>query len=40
MKGIVFERNRAEGVGNEWDGEFSIAALESPGVEVTYQANF
>jgi len=40
MKGIVFERNRAEGVGNEWDGEFSIAALESPGVEVTYQAEF
>ena len=25
---------------NEWDGEFSIAALQSPGVEVTYQTEF
>src|SRR5580704_907929 len=40
MKGVVFDRNRAEGVGNEWDGEFSIAALESPGVEVSYQTEF
>jgi non-lysosomal glucosylceramidase len=40
MKGIVFDRNRADGVGNEWDGEFSIAALESSGVEVTYQTEF
>jgi non-lysosomal glucosylceramidase len=40
MKGVVFDRNRAQDAGNEWDGEFSIAALESPGVEVTYQAEF
>jgi non-lysosomal glucosylceramidase len=40
MKGVVFDRNRVEGVGNEWDGEFSIAALESPGVEVSYQTEF
>jgi len=40
MKGVVFERNRAEGVENEWDGEFAIAALDSPGVEVTYQTTF
>jgi non-lysosomal glucosylceramidase len=40
MKGIVFDRNRAEGVENEWDGEFSIAALESSGVEVTYHTEF
>lgn len=40
MKGIVFDRNRVEGLGNEWDGEFSIAALESAGVEVTYQTEF
>lgn len=39
MKGVVFDRNRADGA-NEWDGEFSIAALESPGVEVTYQTEF
>jgi non-lysosomal glucosylceramidase len=40
MKGVVFERNRAEGVENEWDGQFAIAALDSPGVEVTYQTTF
>jgi non-lysosomal glucosylceramidase len=40
MKGIVFGRNRAQDAGNEWDGEFTIAALESPGVGVTYQTEF
>jgi non-lysosomal glucosylceramidase len=40
MKGIVFDRSRAEGAQNEWDGQFSIAALQSPGVEVTYQTEF
>lgn len=40
MKGIVFDRNRVEGLGNEWDGEFTIATLESAGVEVTYQTEF
>jgi non-lysosomal glucosylceramidase len=40
MQGVVFGRNRVEGVGNEWDGEFTIAALESAGVEVTYQTEF
>lgn len=40
MKGIVFGRNRAEGVQNEWDGQFAIAALEAPGVEVSYQTTF
>jgi non-lysosomal glucosylceramidase len=40
MKGIVFGRNRAEESANEWDGEFSIAALETPGVEVSYQTEF
>ncbi len=40
MKGIVFDPSRPEGAENEWDGEFSIAALESPGVEVTYQTEF
>jgi non-lysosomal glucosylceramidase len=40
MSGIVFDRSRAEGAQNEWDGEFSIAALQSPGVEVTYQTEF
>jgi non-lysosomal glucosylceramidase len=40
MKGIVFERNRADGVQNEWDGQFAIAAIDAPGVEVTYQTTF
>jgi non-lysosomal glucosylceramidase len=40
MKGIVFGRNRAEESANEWDAEFSIAAMEAPGFEVTYQTEF
>ena len=40
VKGIVFGRNRAQQSANEWDGEFSIAALESPGVEVSYHTEF
>jgi non-lysosomal glucosylceramidase len=40
MKGVMFGRSRAEGVVNEWDGEFTIAAIESPGVEVFYQTEF
>lgn len=40
MKGIVFDRHRPAGVENDWDGQFAIAALESPGVEVSYQTTF
>jgi non-lysosomal glucosylceramidase len=40
MKGIVLGRNRAEGAQNEWDGQFTLAALEAPGVEVCYQTTF
>ncbi|HEX4020368.1 MAG TPA: non-lysosomal glucosylceramidase [Acidobacteriaceae bacterium] len=40
MKGIVFGRNRAGATLNDWDGQFTIAALETPGVEVTYQTTF
>jgi non-lysosomal glucosylceramidase len=40
MKGIVFDRDRANGTLNEWDGQFTIASLESPGVEVFYQNEF
>lgn len=40
MKGIVFDRNRAGNQPNEWDGQFAIAALDSPGVEVSYQTTF
>src|SRR3984957_5572452 len=40
MKGIVFDRNRAGSTPNEWDGQFAIAALDLPGVEVSYQTTF
>ena len=40
MKGIVFERNCASAVPNEWDGQMTIAALETPGVEITYLTTF
>jgi non-lysosomal glucosylceramidase len=40
MKGIVFDRNHVGLVHEEWDGQFVIAALESPGVEITYQTTF
>ncbi len=41
MKGIVFDRVRSNNVvQEEWDGQFAIAALETPGVEVSYVNTF
>jgi non-lysosomal glucosylceramidase len=41
MKGVILDRNHLDkSVQEEWDGQFAIAALESPGVEVTYQTTF
>lgn len=40
MKGIVFDRNRAGSATREADGQFAIAAIESQGVQVSYQASF
>jgi non-lysosomal glucosylceramidase len=41
MKGIVFDRVRSgNAVQEEWDGQFAIAAMESPGVEVSYLSTF
>jgi len=40
MKGIVLDRKRTGSVQDEWDGQFVIAALESPGVEISYQTSF
>jgi len=40
MKGIVFDRNHIGPVQEAWDGQFAIAALDSPGVEITYQNTF
>ena len=40
MKGIIFDRERRLPITEAWDGQFAIAALESPGVEVSYQTTF
>jgi non-lysosomal glucosylceramidase len=40
MKGIILDRTRFGPVRDEWDGQFVLAALESSGVEVTYQTTF
>lgn len=40
MKGIVFDRKRAGTIPNDWDGQFVIAALQTPGVDVSYQTTF
>jgi non-lysosomal glucosylceramidase len=40
MKGLVLDRNHIGPVQDQWDGQFVIAALESSGVEVTYQTTF
>jgi non-lysosomal glucosylceramidase len=40
MKGIVFDRLRKGSVEQDWDGQFAIAAIESPGVQVSYVQTF
>jgi non-lysosomal glucosylceramidase len=41
MKGIVFDRHRVGSpITDDWDGQMAIAALESPGVEVSYQTTY
>ena len=40
MKGIVLDRNRSGPVQDEWDGQFVIASIESPGVDISYQTTF
>jgi non-lysosomal glucosylceramidase len=40
MKGIVFGRHHAHGTMNAWDGQMAIAALQTPGVEISYQTTF
>ena len=40
MKGVILDRNRSGPARDEWDGQFVLAALESPGVDVTYQTTF
>ncbi|HMI53526.1 MAG TPA: non-lysosomal glucosylceramidase [Candidatus Saccharimonadales bacterium] len=40
MKGVIFDRNHLGPATEQWDGQFTIAALEEPGVEVSYQSTF
>jgi len=40
MKGVVFYRNRTGSAPHEADGQFAIAAVEMPGIEVSYHASF
>ena len=40
MKGIIFERTRGGNIPNAWDGQMTIAALETPGVEVSYLTTY
>jgi non-lysosomal glucosylceramidase len=40
MQGIVFDRIREDGVGEEWDGQFAIAAQGGEGVEITYLTTY
>src|SRR5277367_762582 len=40
MKSVVFDRIRPGDVNDDWDGQFAISSIESPGVEITYQNSF
>ena len=38
--GIVLDRNHIGKITEEWDGQFAIASVAEPGVELTYQTTF
>jgi non-lysosomal glucosylceramidase len=40
VKGIAFERLSPKGVQNESTGQWAIASVQSPGVDITYQTTF
>jgi non-lysosomal glucosylceramidase len=40
MQGIVLDRNHIGKISEEWDGQFAIASLSEPGVELSYQTTF
>src|SRR5262249_829510 len=40
IKGIVFDRAHPSGVDQDLDGQWAIASLESPGVEISYHTTF
>ncbi len=40
VKGIVFDRVHPKGVQDDFDGQWAIASVESPGVDITYQTTY
>jgi non-lysosomal glucosylceramidase len=40
MQGIVLDRNHLGKITEEWDGQFAIASVAEPGVELSYQTTF
>lgn len=40
VKGIVFDRVRPKNSQTDWDGQWAIASVQSPGVDITYQTTF
>ena len=40
MKGIIFDRVHPGAVRDDFDGQWAIASVDSPGVEITYQTTF
>jgi non-lysosomal glucosylceramidase len=40
MKGIVLDRNHIGKVSEEWDGQFAIASVEEPGLELSFHTTF
>jgi non-lysosomal glucosylceramidase len=41
FKGIIFDRTRpSHNVSDDFDGQWAVASVESPGVEITYQTTF
>jgi len=40
VKAVILDRIRPGSVEEEWDGQFALAALESPGVQVSYLTTF
>lgn len=40
MQGIVLDRNHIGKISEEWDGQFTIASIAEPGVEISYQTTF
>jgi non-lysosomal glucosylceramidase len=40
MQGIVLDRNHIGKIAEEWDGQFAIASISEPGVELSYLTTY